>query len=60
MHAQILADIEVVRGERIAGQLADPGFKIEYVILVANQFGRAKLNVFGFGKMAGMDYSVGQ
>jgi DNA-binding beta-propeller fold protein YncE len=41
-------------------QLADPGFKIEYVILVANQFGRAKLNVFGFGKMAGMDYSVGQ
>lgn len=39
-------------------QYADPKFKIEYVILVASQFGRSKVNVFGFGKMEGMDYTV--
>ncbi len=36
---------------------AEPNFKLEYVILIANQFGRTKVNVFGFGQMAGMDYS---
>jgi len=35
---------------------AAPGFKLEYIIIVASQFGVNKLNVFGFGKMAGMDY----
>jgi sugar lactone lactonase YvrE len=38
---------------------ADPKFKLEYVILVANQFGRNKVNVYGFGKMQGMDYDTG-
>ena len=36
---------------------ADPKFKIEYIILVASQFGQSKVNVFGFGKMEGYDYS---
>ena len=35
---------------------AAPGFKIEYLILVASQFGPNKVNVFGFGKMDGMEY----
>jgi len=39
-------------------QYAAPGFKLEYVILVTNQFGRNKVNVYGFGKMQGMDYKV--
>ena len=29
-----------------------PGFKLEYVILVSNQFGPNKVNVYGFGEMA--------
>jgi len=37
---------------------ADPKFKLEYVILVASQFGFNKVNVYGFGKMEGMDYEV--
>ena len=37
---------------------AEPGFKLEYVILVANQFGKNKVTVFGFGKMEGMNYGV--
>ena len=35
---------------------AAPGFKIEYLILVASQFGPSKVNIFGFGKMEGMEY----
>jgi outer membrane protein assembly factor BamB len=35
---------------------ADPKFKLEYVILVANQFGYNKIVAYGFGKMEGMDY----
>jgi len=35
---------------------AAPGFQLEYVILVSNQFGPNKVNVYGFGKMQGMDY----
>jgi DNA-binding beta-propeller fold protein YncE len=38
---------------------ADPKFKLEYVILVANQFGANKVNVYGFGKMQGMSYDTG-
>ena len=37
-------------------QYAEPGFKLEYLILVANQFGPNKINVYGFGKMQGMAY----
>jgi sugar lactone lactonase YvrE len=36
---------------------AHPKFKLEYVIAVTSQFGRSKVNIFGFGKMEGMDYS---
>jgi DNA-binding beta-propeller fold protein YncE len=39
-------------------QYADPNFKLEYVILVANQFGRNKVNVYGFGQMQGMNYDT--
>lgn len=35
---------------------AAPGFRIEYVILVASQFGTSKVNVYGFGRMEGMEY----
>jgi DNA-binding beta-propeller fold protein YncE len=38
-------------------RFADPRFDVEYVILVASQFGPNKVDVFGFGKMRGMDYS---
>lgn len=38
-------------------QYAAPGFKLEYVIFVASQFGRNKINVYGYGRMQGMDYS---
>lgn len=36
---------------------AAPNFHLEYVILVASQFGRNKVNAYGFGKMEGVDYS---
>ncbi len=39
---------------------ADPDFKIEYIILVASQFGLNKVNIYGFGQMQGMDYSIGE
>jgi DNA-binding beta-propeller fold protein YncE len=39
---------------------AAPKFKLEYVILVASQFGRNKVNVYGFGKMEGIDYPAEQ
>lgn len=35
---------------------ADPEFKLEYVILIASQFGINKVNVYGFGRMEGMEY----
>lgn len=35
---------------------AAPGFNIEYLILVASQFGPNKVNVYGFGKMDGKNY----
>jgi DNA-binding beta-propeller fold protein YncE len=35
---------------------ADPRFTIEYLILVASQFGPNKIDVFGFGRMQGMEY----
>lgn len=38
-------------------QYAKPGFTLEYIILVANQFGKSKVNVFGYGHMKGMEYA---
>lgn len=37
-------------------QYASPDFQIEYIILVASQFGVNKVNVYGFGKIRGLDY----
>jgi len=39
---------------------ADPKFKVEYIVLVASQYGNSKLNVFGFGKMEGVDYAAAE
>jgi len=36
----------------------EPGFKLEYVVLIASQFGVNKVAAFGFGKMEGLDYSI--
>jgi len=41
-------------------RFADPKFKIDYLILVASQFGPNKVDIFGFGKMKDMDYSEGK
>lgn len=38
-------------------RFADPKFNIDYLILVASQFGPNKVDIFGFGKMKDMDYS---
>ena len=37
-------------------QYADPNFKLEYIIVVANQFGNSKVSVFGFGRHETMSY----
>lgn len=37
---------------------ADPKFKLEYIILVASQFGNNKVNVYGYGRMQGMSYTT--
>lgn len=39
---------------------AAPGFKLDYIIMVSSQFGVNSINVFGFGKMKDMDYSLGK
>ena len=39
-------------------RFADARFRIDYLILVASQFGPNKVDVFAFGKMDGMDYPV--
>ncbi len=36
---------------------ADPKFALEYVILVTSQVAPNKIDVFGFGRMAGVDYT---
>ena len=38
-------------------RFADPKFNIDYLILVASQFGPNKVDIFGFGKLGGADYS---
>jgi sugar lactone lactonase YvrE len=37
---------------------AAPGFNLEYVVLIASQFGINKVVAFGFGKMEGMNYEA--
>lgn len=37
---------------------ADPGFAVEHLILVVSQFGPNKVDVYGFGRMAGVDYDA--
>ena len=37
---------------------AAPGFDLEQVILVVNQVGRYKINIYGLGKMQGIDYEA--
>jgi len=44
--AKVLVDYEDVSYFK---QFAAPGFKIEYLVFVINQFGSHKVNVFGFG-----------
>ena len=44
------ANVEVFR------KYADPRFTVEYLILVASQFGPNKVDVFGFGRMSGVEY----
>jgi len=39
-------------------QFAAPKFKLEQVILVVNQIGRHKINIYGLGKMEGIDYEA--
>ena len=39
-------------------QFAAPGFDLEQVILVVNQVGRYKVNIYGLGKMQGIDYEA--
>ncbi|MCX7165844.1 MAG: hypothetical protein NTV11_06170 [Rhodocyclales bacterium] len=41
-------------------RFADLKFDIDYLILVASQFGPNKVDIFGFGKMKDMDYSEGK
>lgn len=54
------ADIEInYQDAALFQRFADPRFKLEYVILVTSQFGDNKVNVYGFGKMEGMDYQNG-
>lgn len=36
---------------------AEPGFSLEYLILVTSQYQPNKIDVFGFGRMAGRDYA---
>ncbi len=36
---------------------ADPKFNVEYLILVTSQVSPNKVDVFGFGRMAGVDYT---
>ncbi len=37
-------------------RFADPKFSIEYLILVVSQFGPNKVDVYGFGRMEGVNY----
>jgi DNA-binding beta-propeller fold protein YncE len=51
--AQVIVDYDHVQ---LFQQYADPNFEIEYLIIVANQFGEKMINVYGFGKEKGRKY----
>lgn len=38
-------------------RFAAPGFKVEYVVMVSSQYGPSKINLYGFGRKEGADYS---
>ena len=54
---QVVVDYDNVRYFQ---SYADPKFKIDYVVLVASQFGDNKVNVYGFGTLEDMDYNASQ
>jgi hypothetical protein len=35
-----------------------PEFNVDYLVMITSQFGGNKVNVYGFGRMDGMDYDV--
>lgn len=37
---------------------AAPGFAVEYLILVVSQFGPNKVDIYGFGRLAGASYDI--
>ena len=39
-------------------KFTDPKFELEYIILVASQFGKNKVNIYGFGKVQDEDSST--
>ena len=47
--------IDYANVAQFAGR-ADPKFTVEYLILVVSQFGPNQVDVFGFGRRAGVDY----
>ena len=50
-------DIEIdYDNAKLFQRYAHPDFKLEYIILVSSQYGINKINVYGFGKMKGMEY----
>jgi sugar lactone lactonase YvrE len=40
----------------VFNRFADPKFHVEYLVLVASQYGPNKVDVFGFGKYDGVEY----
>lgn len=51
------ADVSIDYGNvKFFQRYAEPNFKLEYVLLVSSQYGVNKINIFGFGRMQGMDY----
>ena len=50
-------DIEIdYDNVKLFQKYAAPGFELEFVILVANQFGPNKISAYGYGRMKGMSY----
>ncbi|MEW7987500.1 MAG: hypothetical protein AB2805_05705 [Candidatus Thiodiazotropha sp.] len=56
-HLNLPADVEIdYDNVHLFQEYAEPGFGLEYIILVTSQFGLNKIDVFGFGKMEDMIY----
>jgi len=55
-HMNLPADIDVTYEIQYFQQYAHPDFKLEYIILLSNQFGSTKINAYGVGRMKDMDY----